>query len=424
MDDETLRELRELREVLKEHPKLYKQFYTKEASRALAHTVLLAHVPKNALDDLAETAQRVEYPRGALIVREGVFEDEHAIVIAHGEIRRWASVDGRKHAVDTFDKNSIGMLHLYSRHAARFNAECTTDVIAYHIPRGALDELMSRHPEVAKLVIRSLTEYIRDNCFVMSTPLFDQRQERTSITATSIGASIDAFYRSAMNNLINERLTGVRGAFFPNMHIQIPARVVYINGLKQVRSYVQENMTHSESGIYRAFCAFLPGVAMSPFASLLEAVNAEQNPESLWRRCFRGLVPRVGREIIFGLGINQLSDYCTERAAWIPNTYVQQGVGSISAGVIAGFLSHVPHILSSLKLQQPHVSYAAHWEKLYSRYLEYVPPTITTLHHRRWIAQTMCVVFPIGVLRRSIQIGGTFTIINGTAYACRNQDWV
>jgi hypothetical protein len=331
-------------------------------------------------------------------------------------------VDGRKHAVDTFDKHSIGMLHLYSRHAARFNAECTTDVVAYHIPRNAVDKLMDQHPAVAKYVIRALTEYIRENCFVMSTPLFDQRQERTSITAISLGSGIEAFYRSAMNNLINERLTGVRGAFFPNMHIQIPARIVYINGLKQVRLFAQENLTQSDSGFYRAFCSFLPGVAMTPFASLLEAVNA-QNPEPLWRRVFRGVVPRVGREIIFGLGINQLSDYCTERASWIPNSYLQQGIGSISAGVIAGFLSHVPHILSTLKLQQPHISYAAHWEKHYSRYLEYVPPTFTNLQHRRWMAQTMSICMPIGVIRRSLQIGGTFTIINGTAYALRNQDW-
>jgi hypothetical protein len=390
MDGEALKELTELRQVIRQHPELYKQFYEKQAARALSRTVMLAQVPENYLTELAKHARRVEYPRGALIVREGVFEDNDAIVIAEGEIRRWAAIDGRKHAVDTFDRNSIGMLHLYNRHAARFNAECDTPVVAYHIDRTSFDKLLCENPEFCRCVIQAMTEYVREHCFILSTPLFDQRQPAASITATSLGASIDAFYRSAMNNLINERVTGVRGAFFPNMHIQIPARVIYINGLKQVRAAAQEHLHSSDSTLFRALCSFLPGVVMTPFASLLEAVNASQNPEPLVRRVFRGYVPRVGREIVFGLGINQLSDYCTERSSWIPNVHLRGAVGSISAGVLAGFFSHIPHNLSTLKLQQPNVTYAAHWEKLYGRYLDYIPPTVSNAVHRRRIAQVLC----------------------------------
>jgi CRP-like cAMP-binding protein len=425
MDADALRELTELRAVLRLHPELYKKFYEKQACQALSRTVMLSQLPSERVEELAREARRVEYPRGALIVREGVFEEDDAIVIAEGEIRRWASIDGRKHAVDTFDRNSIGMLHLYNRHAARFNAECATPVIAYHIPRKAIDKLLLEHPEMSRFVIQALTEYIRANCFVLSTPLFEQRQTSgTSITATSLGASIDAFYRSAMNNLINERLTGVRGAFFPNMHIQIPARVFYINGLKQARTQVQDYVQATDSQVLRALGSFVPGVAMCPFSSVLEAVNAHMNPEPLWRRALRGYVPRIGREIIFGLGINQLSDYCTERASWISNVHIRGAVGSITSGILAGFFSHVPHNLSTLKLQHPHVSYSDHWKKLYGRYLDFVPPTVTSESQRRAVAQVLCVLFPLGVVRRSIQIGGTFIIINGTIYACRDKKWV
>ncbi|CAM9719730.1 unnamed protein product, partial [Hapterophycus canaliculatus] len=36
-----------------------------------------------------------------------------------------------------------------------------------------------------------------------------------------------------------------------------------------------------------------------------EACNAEANKEPLSRRWMRGMVPRGGREMMFGIGINQ-----------------------------------------------------------------------------------------------------------------------
>jgi hypothetical protein len=56
---------------------------------------------------------------------------------------------------------------------------------------------------------------------------------------------------------------------------------------------------------------------MTPVSSVLEACNAgHSNPEALWKRCTRGLVPRGAREVIFGIGLNQLSDYCEERVPY------------------------------------------------------------------------------------------------------------
>lgn len=55
-----------------------------------------------------------------------------------------------------------------------------------------------------------------------------------------------------------------------------------------------------------------PGVLLRASA---EACNAEANKEPLSRRWMRGMVPRGGREMIFGIGINQLSDACEERVS-------------------------------------------------------------------------------------------------------------
>lgn len=133
------------------------------------------------------------------------------------------------------------------------------------------------------------------------------------IPATAAGALIDSFYRSSMNAILNAQLTRSMAAssatgagtqvqqswksvftparLFPNMHIQIPARIVYINGIKIVRAQVeqqrynwmlsrrqfasgQEGDLDTVEKAVGAGCAILPGVVMTPMSSLLEASNA------------------------------------------------------------------------------------------------------------------------------------------------------
>ena len=57
---------------------------------------------------------------------------------------------------------------------------------------------------------------------------------------TSLGAAAEAFYRSALNAKLNAALTGQPvAAYFPQMHVQLPLRVAYINGFKGLRLAVQ-----------------------------------------------------------------------------------------------------------------------------------------------------------------------------------------
>lgn len=64
------------------------------------------------------------------------------------------------------------------------------------------------------------------------TPLLEQEGKSTPFLAVSIAASIESFYRSAMNASINAALSGqtrvAKGALFPNMHLQVLA--VYVVG--------------------------------------------------------------------------------------------------------------------------------------------------------------------------------------------------
>ena len=68
---------------------------------------------------------------------------------------------------------------------------------------------------------------------------------------------------------------------------------------------------------------------MSPVSGLLEASNAgHSNPAPMMRRWLHGATPRVLREVIFGIGINQLSEWC---ARWPPMAAEAHGLQGSSA---------------------------------------------------------------------------------------------
>ena len=67
--------------------------------------------------------------------------------------------------------------------------------------------------------------------------------------------------------------------------------------------------------------------------------------------------------------LNQMSDYWEER---IPHALVEaealrNALGSLVAGVCSGYLSHIPHNLSTLKLMTPSKSYMEHLAALVSQ---------------------------------------------------------
>jgi len=166
--------------------------------------------------------------------------------------------------------------------------------------------------------------------------------------------------------------------------------------------------------------AVTPGLCMTPVSSMLEACTVGHvNNEPLYRRWIRGLVPRCSREVIFGVGLNQLSDYCEERVPFVKNSTLKNALGSLSAGIISGYLSHVPHNLSTMKLLRPHISYRQHFADFTApwknRMPTWVSPAATGM-----AAGVMTVLFPKGLTIRTSQIVGTFIILNGIINALKN----
>ncbi|KAI9910818.1 hypothetical protein PsorP6_010481 [Peronosclerospora sorghi] len=155
---------------------------------------------------------------------------------------------------------------------------------------------------------------------------------------------------------------------------------------------------------------------------MLEAFNAgDMNPESLSTRWIRGTAPRMLREVIFGVGLNQLSDYFEERMMVTSSPAMNNALGSMIAGVVCGYLSHVPHNLSTMKLMHPQKSYVDHMNDFIRRAEVRVPKKVSPL--QRYLAATaMALLFPKGLTVRTSQIVGSFIILNGTINLLKEVD--
>ncbi len=150
---------------------------------------------------------------------------------------------------------------------------------------------------------------------------------------------------------------------------------------------------------------------MTPISSILEACNATLNTEPLLRRATRGFRARTGREVIIGL--NQLSDHCKLFAPAQASPHLKAAIGSMLAGVVAAFLSHVPHNMSTLKLMNPSKSYPQHFAdfiKPWHGRLQTVMPGSPLLAAR--LAPLMSVLAPTGLATRTLQIVGSFVVLN------------
>jgi len=394
----------------------------KECVRLLRNSVLLSACTEEELTNLSKVAVKRIYKRGEILTEEGQPQNK-MFMIADGSVVREKTVDGRVRYIDTFlGGHTVGSLHIMNKDPAFATTKCHSNIcVTYELSSEFVNETFRKNPNFAWNVTNSLMHEVRRHTRTYRTPLLEQKQSSVPFIPVSIAASIESFYRAALNSILNQQLTGVKmGSLFPNMHIQIPTRVIYINGLKGIRHYLDSNIHPQEyenPQLIRLMTTLAPGVLMTPVSSVLEASNAgHANPEPIYRRWMRGLIPRCGREVIFGIGLNQLSDYCEERVPYFENQVVRNAVGSLAAGVISGYFSHVVHNMSTLKLMNPNKSYRQHLSE-YVKKSEGRIPAGCPESLRPLATYARAFLTPTGVHIRTSQIVGSFIILNGTIHA-------
>eukprot|EP01101_Sappina_pedata_P009062 TRINITY_DN5165_c0_g1_i1.p1 TRINITY_DN5165_c0_g1~~TRINITY_DN5165_c0_g1_i1.p1 ORF type:complete len:425 (+),score=127.91 TRINITY_DN5165_c0_g1_i1:91-1275(+) len=376
------------------------------------------------LEDLAKIMRPVSFTKGDMITTQAKKADNF-YVMKSGAIRRTKDMNGQLHTVDFHNHSStVNSLHNIKNEPAYANVECMSDVQAFALSTTDFNHALESHPDLSKDIIYSLSRVTE----VMRTPLLEQHPKKihSPIVVNTIAASIECFYRSALNALLNDRLTRMNPPknpdgslaqipklqLWPKMHIQMPTRILYINGFKGIRSMLDEKFRDCDlSTMARLGLAVTPGLAMTPVSSVLEACNATSNPEPLHTKWMRGLIPRAWREVTFGIGLNQLSDYCEERIP-IQNAFLKNAAGSMLAGVICGYLSHVPHNLSTMKIMDPSKTYVEHFRKFSTYWVEMMPTSVPN-SSRQIVGGVMAVAFPRGLMIRTTQIVGSFIILNG-----------
>lgn len=86
-----------------------------------------------------------------------------------------------------------------------------------------------------------------------------------------------------------------------------------------------------------------------------------------------------------------------------------------------GYLSHVPHVLSTLKMLNPAKSYAQHAQDVVKGSYRRVPRVVP--QNLRWgVAGALALVAPVGLMVRTTQIAGSFVIINGLITVMNSPD--
>jgi CRP-like cAMP-binding protein len=428
----------------------------KESCQNLLKDCEMFHrLSQGQVQTLVSRMKVLQLDRNQVLVKQGQ-PTTSFFLLENGDIRRefYDINTGKHHTVEFLIKaKSINSMRILSGDPAHSTVKCTSaqGCKLYEMPRQELIKVLHKRPDIGIEIASSLSDEVRVASKKYATPLFEQRQQEINVPAVMIAAGIESYYRSALNAQINRALTGVTSDWFPNMHIQVPVRIAYITGFKGIRSVMDRYMEQQDNTVvesaasaasssssssaatsqtqqagFRMAMAIAPGVLMTPISSVLEASNAGHlNNEPMSTRWMRGIVARCGREIVFGFGLNQLSDYWEERWQEIlgrdtASPVVCNAAGSLTAGVLSGYFSHVPHNMSTYKLLEPHRSYAS----LYSMFVDRsVPPAIeqylaanqmkgTTL--AQMIRYATATLFPRGLLVRTTQIVGSFMILNGT----------
>lgn len=450
--------------IQREHDKFLSKEDEKSCQDLLKDCDMFHLLSGSQIETLAKNMRVRSLQRNEVLVQQGNPVSSFYL-LKDGDIHR-EFVDpgnGKRYTVDFEIKaKSINTMRILSGDNAANTVRCDQSTCKlYEMPRERLMKiLVEEKPEIGVGIANSLTTYVQNCSMKYRTPSpYDKQLEiMKGLPSVMVAAGMESYYRSALNSQVNRVLTGVKGDLFPNMHIQVPTRVAYIAGFKGLRTYMERfeeedeyldvvnddgtksTVTITKGEFWKKVgLTIAPGVIMTPISSILEASNAgHMNKEPMATRWMRGITARCGREILFGLGLNQLSDYFQERFRYEDSPVLSNMVGSLVAGVVSGYLSHVPHNLSTYKLLEPHRSYPDLYKNVFversvpgilERYLtrkatREVVSVAGQLHGAtpavqyngpqqavRFMAAT---IFPKGLMVRTVQIVGSFIILNGT----------
>ena len=130
---------------------------TVERVALLRRVGLFAETPDRALAGVAQVVTEVEFPAGAMVMREGDLED-WLYVVVDGELE---VVRADRRAVIGAG-GVVGELAVLDPMPRSATVRATTDCLLFRLDKIAFDEVLGERPEVARGVIRELVGRLRE----------------------------------------------------------------------------------------------------------------------------------------------------------------------------------------------------------------------------------------------------------------------
>ena len=226
----------------------------------LAQCEMFQKVPPDLLAEISTLMTLRTFRRNEVVIKQDAPSDRF-FLLESGEIsRKYINPeDGKTHTVEYAIKaKSINSMKVLSGDPVYATVKCRSDECKlYEMQRQVFLDLLVSKPQIATKIAEGLCEEVRHSSRKYRTPLLQQRQQEVNVPAVAIAAGIESYYRSALNAMLNARLTGVKSDLFPNMHIQVPTRIAYIvSRLRTAFDDGRRTMRHPSPMQQRGFMSF------------------------------------------------------------------------------------------------------------------------------------------------------------------------
>jgi CRP-like cAMP-binding protein len=151
-------------------------------------------------------------PKNAVLLKQGAPSDRFFIMKEGNVHRKYLDPEsGREQTVEYAIKaRSINSMKILSGDPVFATVKCVSDECkVFEMLRTDFLDVLQKKPQITTKIAEGLCEEIRTGSKKYATPLLEQHPKQdVNIPAVSIAAGIESYYRSALNSILNARLTG------------------------------------------------------------------------------------------------------------------------------------------------------------------------------------------------------------------------
>jgi hypothetical protein len=179
----------------------------------LEQAEMFSKVPPHLRKVLVKQFKKRELSHNEQLLKQGEPSDRF-FLIESGNIHR-TNVDpehGKTRTVEFAIKAaSINSMRVLSGDPVFTTTRCASEHCrVYEMLRENFLETLKENPDITVAIAEGLCEEIRTGSRKYVTPLLEQQQQGVNVPAVAIASGIEAYYRSALNAMLNARLTGVK----------------------------------------------------------------------------------------------------------------------------------------------------------------------------------------------------------------------